>query len=106
MPYSAPFLRVCRAYPNKAARWPAWLVWVRLRRDHSEAQLEDLSLEAIAREIKTERWIKNNGEFVPHLRTWLHGRRFADEPGTPTKPRTTGWVGVHDGEYPDGEQKI
>lgn len=102
MPYSPAFLRICKLFPNKTGRLEAWRVWARLLRDFPEGQLEALCTAAIAWLAKTDQWQRG---VVPHLRTWLNGRRFQDEK-TPTKARTTGWAGVPDGEYPDGEQKI
>lgn len=94
-------------YPNKRDRYKAWLVWAQLLlRDFPEAYLEQSCIKALAWQVKADAWVKDGGAFVPHLRTWLYGRRWEDEQGAPVKARTTGWAGVHDGEYPDGEQKI
>ncbi len=70
------FTRFWKEYPNKAAKEPALREWLKRAPD------ETLTLLIIAklREHKAlPQWRKNDGEFIPHARTWLHQQRWKDE---------------------------
>jgi hypothetical protein len=28
---------------------------------------------------KSQQWVKDNGQFIPHASTWLNGKRWEDE---------------------------
>ena len=37
-------------------------------------------LETIAWQRRSEQWLKDGGEFIPHPASWLNGRRWEDRP--------------------------
>jgi hypothetical protein len=53
-------------------------------------------LAALAWQTQQPQWTKQEGEFIPHLATWLNQRRFEDEPfEVVLKPRYYGWECPH-----------
>lgn len=71
------FDRFWAAYPRKIAKDAAWREWQRL--SPSEARTAEMIL-AITRQCQTPQWQRDNGQYIPHPRTWLHQGRWQDEP--------------------------
>jgi predicted phage replisome organizer len=64
------------AYPRKVAKQAALKAYTKL------APNEDLfntMLTALARQIESEEWQRDNGRYIPYPATWLNGRRWEDE---------------------------
>ena len=69
------FTQFWDAYPRKVGKQAAWKEWQKLK--HKPA-IEKI-LGAIHRAKETEQWKKENGQFIPHPKTWLHQGRWDDE---------------------------
>ena len=65
-------------YPRKVGKDAAWAEWKRLKPD---ASLLELMLSAVLLQSQSRQWRENDGEFIPHPRTWLRQGRWQDEPG-------------------------
>lgn len=82
--YSLRFLKFYEAYPKKESKAEAEKAFIKIRPDD---QLLEKMLTSIAWQIKTKKWQKDGGEYIPMPSTWLNQRRWEDEP-------TTGGKGV------------
>jgi hypothetical protein len=77
MTYDDPgFQAFWSAYPRKAAKANALKAFEKLNPD---GDLMKMMLGALSRWSKSEQWIKDGGQFIPHAATWLNGRRWEDE---------------------------
>ena len=77
MTYDDPgFQAFWSAYPRKTAKANAFKAFEKLNPD---GDLIKIMLGALSRWSKSEQWIKDNGQFIPHASTWLNGRRWEDE---------------------------
>jgi len=77
MTYDDPgFQAFWSAYPRKTAKANALKAFEKLNPD---GDLMKMMLGALSRWSKSEQWIKDNGQFIPHASTWLNGRRWEDE---------------------------
>lgn len=75
--YLVSFEKFWSIYPKKSSRKAAEKEWEALEVN------EDLfkrMVEALAWQIKTENWTKDNGKYIPYPSTWLNDRRWEDEP--------------------------
>ncbi len=70
------FLKVWQNYPNKQGKQKALQIWNKLK---TSPPLEESILKAIELQKTTPQWTKDNGQFIPHLATWLNQRRWEDE---------------------------
>lgn len=73
------FTRFWTAYPRKVSKETARKAFERLNPDDD---LLAAMIEAIERQKLSPQWQENGGKFIPHPATWLHGRRWEDEPQT------------------------
>jgi hypothetical protein len=64
------------AYPLKRSKGNAEKEWIRVKPDDA---LFTTIMSKIAEAIKTEKWLKNNGEFIPHPATWLLAKGWLDQ---------------------------
>lgn len=64
-------------YPNKAKKQAALAAWLKLAPDAGLIQRIHAALDW---QVRQPRWLKDNGEFVPHGSSWLNGKRWEDEP--------------------------
>lgn len=64
------------AYPRKVGKAAALKIWLKLSPDEP---LQTRILMKIAEAEKTDQWRKDDGKFIPHPATWLHGARWDDE---------------------------
>lgn len=77
MTYDDPgFQAFWSAYPRKTAKANALKAFEKLNPD---GDLMKMMLGALSRWSKSEQWIKDNGQYIPHAATWLNGRRWEDE---------------------------
>lgn len=65
-------------FPRKVAKDAAAKAFARLRPDDA---LQARIVAALRRQSTSVDWTKDGGRFVPHLATWLNGRRWEDEAG-------------------------
>ncbi len=83
-PESEKFLTFWASYPNKQGRAKAWEKWSEWNLD-SQA---DAIMTALNGFKRSEGWLKDNGQFIPHGSTWINQRRWLDmaEVAAPRQP--------------------
>lgn len=74
--YSPDFQRLWTAYPNKVQKDTAYKAFLKRKPD---ADLTEAMVVAVTKQKKGASWTKNEGEFIPHLATWLNGGGWKDE---------------------------
>lgn len=74
--YTDSFQAVWAIYPNRAAKATAARAFAKLS---LTPELLAKITAAIAAQKVLPKWTKDSGDFVPHLATWLNGRRWEDE---------------------------
>ena len=70
------FERFYSKYPRKEAKQAALKAFIKLAPDN---ELLELMISAVDKHSKTDNWIKDNGNFIPHPATWINKRRWEDE---------------------------
>lgn len=89
------FVRFWKLYPRKVGKAAAEKVWKKLK---VTPVLFTRLAEALARQVVSEDWTRDGGRYIPHLATWLNGKRWEDEVITPSnvhhlpKSRHTGFA--------------
>ena len=68
------FLAFWELYPNKKAKKTAREKWDKINID-----LYGDVMKGLNNAIKSKKWTDDNGEFIPHPATWIHGKRWDDE---------------------------
>lgn len=71
-----------KIYPKKKSKGRAEKAWIKLNPDE---QLQDRITNALERAKKSEDWLKNSGQYIPHPATWLNARGWEDEYQTQTQ---------------------
>jgi hypothetical protein len=74
--YSEDFLKFWKEYPNASAKPVAFEAW---NKAISRPPLADI-LQAIEIQKKSEKWRKNDGQYIPMASTWLNQCRWDDKP--------------------------
>lgn len=87
----ARFDRFWEVYPRKVAKDAALKEW--LKRSPDDA-LTDLMIASVHAQRASEQWRRDDGKYIPHARTWLHGGRWQDEGAAP-KPERVAWICPH-----------
>lgn len=67
------FLEFWTAYPNKEGKYKALEAWA------EKNPPIDRVLAAIAWQIHTDKWRKDNGQYIPLPTTYINGKRWEDE---------------------------
>lgn len=62
-------------YPRKVARQAALKAWSRIAASVPTADI----MAGLDRARRSEQWLKDGGQFVPHAATWLNGGRWTDD---------------------------
>lgn len=65
-----------KAYPRKIAKANALKSWKKIKPDD---ELQKTILSALEQHKKTEQWLRDKGQFIPHPATWLNQSRWLDE---------------------------
>lgn len=65
------------SYPKKVGKDAALKVWQRI---HPDEALQQVMVARVLVECKNEQWCREDGRFIPHASTWLHQKRWQDEP--------------------------
>jgi hypothetical protein len=65
------------AYPRKEARTNAAKAFAKI---NPSPELFSLMMAALARQKRLPKWVKDEGEYIPHPATWLNGERWKDLP--------------------------
>lgn len=66
------------AFPKKLGKLAAWKAWTKTKRP----PLDEI-LKVLNRQKNSDQWLRDNGQYVPNPATWITGRRWEDEFGTP-----------------------
>jgi len=64
------------AYPRKVSKQGALKSWEKINPDE---QLFETIISKVEQYKKTDQWIKDGGNFIPHPKTWLNQKRWEDE---------------------------
>lgn len=72
----ARFERFWQAYPRKVGKDAAWAVWQRKR---PADDLTDQMIAAVEVSCRSTQWQRDEGQYIPHPRTWLNQGRWQDE---------------------------
>jgi hypothetical protein len=83
--YSVEFETFWSAYPKHAGKGAAWKLWKKIR---PSLEVQRRIFDAIAEQRKSQAWIKENGQYIPHPATWLNQRRWDDDTSVRIAPRT------------------
>lgn len=70
------------AYPRKIGKRAAMTAWARLKVNGSF----DKVLAAVEQQKRSEQWMRDGGQFIPHPATWLNQGRWDDEPASAIAP--------------------
>lgn len=83
----ARFERFWQAYPRKVGKDAAWAVWQRKRPGDD---LTTQMIAAIEASCRSTQWQRDEGQFIPHPRTWLSQGRWQDDerPALPVSEKT------------------
>lgn len=71
------FERFWENYPRRVGKGAARKAWKRL---NPSPELIAQMVQTLSWQRQTEQWRKDNGQFIPHARTWLAQERWMDEP--------------------------
>lgn len=72
--YPEEFMRLWGVYPRKDGKGAAFRAW------KAQRPPEAAVVAALGWQRKSDQWTKDGGRFIPHLATYLNGRRWQDEP--------------------------
>jgi hypothetical protein len=75
VPYSDDFEIFWTAYPRKTGKGAAWQEWLKLK---PSQPLQEKILKCIGDACNCLDWKRDNGQYIPHPKTWLHQRRWDD----------------------------
>ncbi len=75
--YAPVFEAFWREYPRKIGKGSAYKAWGKLK-----PPLE-ICLSTLKWQKKTDQWLRDNGQYIPHPATWLNQRRWEDEEPQP-----------------------
>lgn len=78
-----------RAYPNRVGKDAARAAFDKRKVDDD---LLALMISAIAAQSKSEKWIKDGGQFIPNPATWLNQGRWMDDTSAEQPQRVRGLV--------------
>lgn len=81
--YSAEFVSFWSAYPRKEKKDAAYRAWKKIK---APAATLDLILLALSWQAISDKWTKDNGQYIPHAATYLNGGCWKDEPPKPAEP--------------------
>ena len=65
-----------KCYPRKVGKDAARRSWRKLNGTRPDLSV---MIDAIARQKRSDQWLKDGGRFIPHPATWLNGKRWEDE---------------------------
>jgi DNA-binding PadR family transcriptional regulator len=71
------FEKFWKAYPNKVAKKYAKSFFIKLK---PTEELVERMIKAIEEQKNTEKWRKDNGQYIPNPSTWLNQGRWEDVP--------------------------
>lgn len=77
MSYPEDFEEFWRAYPKKTGKGAALKAWKRI---NPGQKLKSQMIEAIKVQCRSQQWLKDKGQYIPHPATWLNQFRWEDTP--------------------------
>ena len=77
MTYPPDFEQFWHCYPNKASKRDALKAWEQTAEDRPDM---DALLDALEVMCWSDKWRKNDGEFIPYPATWLRADGWEDRP--------------------------
>ena len=89
------FAGLWRVYPRKVAKQSAIRAWDKLQPDDETIALMG---RALLRQIGSEAWRRDDGQYIPHPATWLNQARWTDEISGIQEPPPEGGGGPLRGE--------
>ncbi len=72
-----------QAYPRKKNKGKAEKAWQKIK---PGPELLKTMLDAIKQAEKSEDWLKEGGQYIPHPASWLNAKGWEDEFGTTDQP--------------------
>lgn len=75
--YSDDFLKFWSEYPRKVGKGAAYKIFNKLKLTKKE---KDDIMSALIWQKKSEQWLRDNGQYIPHPATYLVQKRWEDEP--------------------------
>lgn len=82
------FAQFWHAYPKKVGKGDAEAKFQKLK---PTAELLASMLSALQWQVQTTQWSRERGKYIPNPATWLHQRRWEDEPFNPVDPTDEAW---------------
>lgn len=82
------FAEFWQAYPRKVSKPQAIKAWRKLKPD---TQTHTAILAGLERDRRSDQWLRDGGQFIPHPATWLNGRRWEDDTLNAAQPEFTPW---------------
>lgn len=73
--YSREFLLFWKEYPNKKGKSGAWKTWKKKKLD----LIADEIMSSLDKYKRSQGWLKDNGQFIPHGSSWVNQERWEDE---------------------------
>jgi hypothetical protein len=81
--WSERFSRFWEEYPRKTGKGDAEKVFMKLK---PSEELVARMINAVKLQKLTRDWIKEDGQYIPHPKTWLNGKRWEDDNSNAFKP--------------------
>lgn len=78
--YTVEFEAFWLAYPKKTGKGAAFAEWKKISKGMSETSIFIACEKALFWQKKQLDWTKENGQYIPMPATYLHQRRWEDEP--------------------------
>ncbi len=75
-PLNVKFIEFWNLYPKKKAKAYAEKVWNKIKPNDG---VHSNIMAGLNRAIKSEEWVKDNGQYIPYPGSWLNGKRWEDE---------------------------
>lgn len=77
------FEKLWDVYPRKVAKDAAAKAFAKRKPD---AALVEVMVAAVKRQTRSEQWLRDGGQFIPHLSTWLNQGRWMDDVDGSSRP--------------------
>jgi hypothetical protein len=85
------FISFWNAYPSKVGKGAAEKAFKKYKPD--DALLSDM-LNALSTQKQSEKWQRDNGQYIPNPATWLNQKRWLDETTQQQTSSTDAWGGI------------
>ena len=82
-PLNVKFTEFWNLYPKKKAKAYAEKAWNKIKPNDG---VHSNIMAGLNRAIRSEEWVKDNGQYIPYPASWLNGKRWEDE-YTDAKPK-------------------